>query len=152
LRPHAAIGHDLLTEGKVQPGTRVPWKYKTTGPAGITHFAGVQHPAAAIYLDLAHLPTITTARQAGISGTALARILDSPVTGDRTVDGMYMPSHIHTLYSQERQRDLLARAHRQRLARELRRPAGARERTGRCWRGRTARPAIKLLRWHRVVR
>jgi len=84
---------------------------------------------------------------------ALARALDSPVTGGRTVDAMYMTSHIHTLYSQERQRDLLARAHRQRLARQLGRLARAGERTARRrWHRRTALPATRLLPWQRAVR
>jgi hypothetical protein len=66
---------------------------------------------------------------------------------------MYLPSHIHTLYSQEQQRDLLARAHRQRLAREPGRLARARERTGRRrWHRRTALPATRLLPWQRAAR
>jgi hypothetical protein len=66
---------------------------------------------------------------------------------------MYTPSHIHTLYSQERHRDLLARAHRQRLARQLGRLARQKERIGRRrWHRRTALPATRLLPWQRAVR
>jgi len=67
---------------------------------------------------------------------------------------MYMAPHIHTLYSQERQRDFLARAHRQRLARELRilakEPGRIRRRRRRT--RRTALPVARLLPWHRAVR
>src|SRR5215510_12826212 len=134
------------------------------GPAGDGRYPTGRHCArflprssnrtpVAIYRDLACPLAITTDPLAGISGTALAGALDSPATGGRTVDGMCVASHIHTLYSQERQRDLLARAHRQRLARQLGRLARARERTGRRrWHRRTALPATRLLPWQRAVR
>ena len=65
---------------------------------------------------------------------------------------MYMASHIHTLYSQERQRDFLARAHRQRLARELRILAKEPGRIRRRRTRRTALPVAWLLPWRRAVR
>jgi hypothetical protein len=40
------------------------------GPAGITRVAGAQHPAIAVYVDLAQLMTTAAARQRRMSGMA----------------------------------------------------------------------------------
>jgi hypothetical protein len=74
-----------------------------------------------------------------------------------TVVGMYMPPHISTLNSRERQRDMLAQADRQRLARQLSDLAPASRRVQGTARGqrrtrRTVAALTRLIPRYRAVR
>jgi hypothetical protein len=57
--PDAAIGRELLAKAKVQPGTRSPVEVHHHVAARVTRITDPQHPAAATYLSLPHLTTIT---------------------------------------------------------------------------------------------
>jgi hypothetical protein len=60
-KPDAALGRELLSKTKVQPGTRGPVEVHHHGAIGFTRLTDPQYPPPAADLHLAHLMTLAIA-------------------------------------------------------------------------------------------
>ena len=107
-QPDAALGHELLPETQVQPGTGGPVEVHDHGITGLTRVTDPQHSPAALYFHLVHLTIVTPpATQGNETVTGLARRLQqasgersfrwpAPAARDRAGDGWIDTSLVFT--------------------------------------------------------